>query len=57
MGFLDTIGAGIGSVVNAQVSSVESEALTAAKAIAVWGFVVAFELGLVVYLLSKGAKT
>jgi hypothetical protein len=53
MSFLDTLGAGIGAAFAPQVAAAESEAQTIAQAVAVWGVIVAVELGIVIYLLSR----
>jgi hypothetical protein len=53
MSFLDTVGAVIGQTVSPQIQAAESEAQTVAQAVAVWGVIVAVELGIVIYLLSR----
>ena len=57
MSILDTIGNTIGEIVspaiNSQISAAESEAQTLAQAVAVWGVIVAVELGFVIYLLAR----
>jgi hypothetical protein len=51
--FLDALGSAIGGAFNPQIQAVESEAQTLAQAVAVWGVVVAVELGVIIFLLRR----
>ena len=53
MSFLDTLGSAIGEAVSPQISAAESEAETIAQAVAVWGVIVAVELGIIIFLLRR----
>ena len=53
MSFLDTVGNVIGGAVNSQVAAAESEAETIAQAVAVWGVIVAVELGIIIFILRR----
>jgi hypothetical protein len=53
MSFLDTLGSAIGEAVSPQISAAESEAETIAQAVAVWGVIVAVELGIVIFILAR----
>ena len=53
MSILDTVGNVIGGAVNSQITAAESEAETLAQAVAVWGVIVAVELGVIIFLLGR----
>ena len=56
MSFLDTLGSAIGAAVSPQITAAESEAETIAQAVAVWGVIVAVELGIVIFILARKGK-
>lgn len=60
MSFLSDLASGVTSAIaaplNSQISAAESEAQTIAQAVAVWGVVVALELGVVIFLLARKPK-
>jgi hypothetical protein len=53
MSFLDTLGSAIGAAVSPQISAAETEAETIAQAVAVWGVIVAVELGIIIFILRR----
>jgi len=53
MSFLDTLGSAIGEAVSPQIVAAKDEAETIAQAVAVWGVIVAVELGIVIFLLAR----
>lgn len=56
MSFLDSLGSALGGAVtssfDSQITAAENEAQTIGQAVAVWGVIVAVELGIVIYLLA-----
>jgi hypothetical protein len=52
-GIVSAFGGAVGSTVSAQIGQVESEAQTVAQAVALWGAIVAVELGIVICHLRK----
>ena len=57
MGFLQSLGSALGGAVSSsfdsQITAAESEAQTIAQAVAVWGVIVAVELGIVIFILAR----
>jgi hypothetical protein len=60
LSFLDSLGSALGGAVsssfNSQITAAESEAETLAQAVAVWGVIVAVELGIVIFILARKGK-
>jgi hypothetical protein len=57
VGFLQSLGSALGGAVSSsfdsQIAAAESEAQTIAQAVAVWGVIVAVELGIVIFILAR----
>lgn len=57
MGFLQSLGTALGGAVSSsfdsQITAAENEAQTIAQAVAVWGVIVAVELGIVIFILAR----
>ena len=60
MKFLNSLASAFGGAVsssfNSQITAAEQQAQAVAQAVAVWGVVVAVELGIVIFLLSRKGK-
>jgi hypothetical protein len=58
--FLNSLAAAFGGAVSnsfdSQITAAEQEAQSVAQAVAVWGVVVAVELGIVIYILARKGK-
>jgi hypothetical protein len=57
VGFLQSLGTALGGAVSSsfdsQITAAENEAQTIAQAVAVWGVIVAVELGIVIFILAR----
>lgn len=53
MSVLSDISNAFGSAIGGQIEEAKSEAQTIATAVAVWGFIVTVELGLLIYFARK----